>query len=69
MLTTAERISAYYALVEDQKHASPAALELRAKLEAVLGADHPKLRLADQRIQQIPILKAYWQRQQSKSAK
>lgn len=58
MLTTAERFRAYLLMIEQQEHDSPAALELRNKLESVKGVDHPDLRRADVRIRQIAALKA-----------
>jgi len=58
MLSTEERLSRFLSLIEEEKHASPEGVELRVKLEHMLGKDHPSLKSADRRIAQIPVLKA-----------
>ena len=58
MLTRSERLRKYLLLIEEEKHLSTEAVELRAKLDNTMGADHPELQRADRRIAQIPALKA-----------
>ena len=65
MLTTSERLQAYLSLIEQQRHDDSNALELRAKLDEVLGPDHADLVRCDKRIAQIPMLKS---RQTAESA-
>ena len=58
MLTNAERMRSYLAMIEAGQHDTQPALELRTKLVNALGADHPDLRRADVRITQIKALRA-----------
>lgn len=55
-IDTVRDLKNYLRLIEQRKHATPEALELRAKLEEALGSSDPGLFRADMRIKQIEVL-------------